>query len=148
MWYELYSRLLLRILEIDADSTNSSTCRLSSTAELRAQPLLRLPKEIRNRNITNEFAIDRDKGRPFIGPPLLPVVPSLDEELKHYCRIRTYKTLQPIMSFHEAERALQNNENDARANQFLGWWYLSQEYDPDAAIHFLKNAAQQGRYDH
>lgn len=48
----------------------------------------------------------------------------------------------------EALEALSKDERDARANQFMGWWYLTQENNSKRAIDFLEAVEESGIIDH
>lgn len=52
-----------------------------------------------------------------------------------------------MQTLDEALEALSKDGLDARANQFLGWWSLTQGADIDVAIDYLETAIKSGSAD-
>lgn len=49
-----------------------------------------------------------------------------------------------MQNLDEAREALSKDKLDAKANQFMGWWCLTQEDDATGAIDHLETALQSG----
>ena len=79
-----------------------------------------------------------------MGPHPLPSMQCEDEIVQLFRRIHIYKPVRRIESLEEANKLLQRDENNAQANQYIGWWHLSNNLDGDTAVAFLKRAALSG----
>lgn len=73
--------------------------------------------------------------------------PMEGDDAARFRRTISYQS-QAMQSLDEALKVLSKDKRDARANQFMGWWYLSQETDATRAIHYLKAAEESGIFDH
>lgn len=65
--------------------------------------------------------------------------------LAHFSRTELYQS-QTIQTELEALEALSKDECDAEANQFMGWWCLTQQNDTLSAISHLELAIQTGTF--
>lgn len=91
-----------------------------------------------------------DSGQPSI-PPVNPshgFQPIGVDETVFFRRTITYYQSQVIQTLDEAMEVLSKDERDAKANRFMGWWYLTQENDTTRAISHLKAAEESGIVDH
>lgn len=84
--------------------------------------------------------------------PMSPVGPAQDfpqievDDSVNFLRTIAYRS-QAMNSKDEALEALSKDKRDARANRFMGWWYLSQENDTTRAINYLETAEESGIID-
>lgn len=83
-------------------------------------------------------------------PPLYPTQefpPIGVDDTVCFRRTITYQS-QVMQTLDEALEALSKDERDTKANQFMGWWYLTQENEAKRAIEHLEAAEESGIIDH
>jgi hypothetical protein len=87
-------------------------------------------------------AYDSEKVNQRTEPPPLGKIKSLEDEIVLFRRVQSYKSVEPIATWEEAQANLRVDKNNASANQFMGWHALTIEKDPESAIRYLRTASR------